>query len=117
MDNITTSMNLLKLKTVRKMITGKSGQIDCIVIPIEANNLHIAQNGIYLELQHFEYEPKDGSKTTHLVKQKFPKEVYEKMTDEQKREKPILGDSVHWTGGFNDTPPPPPAEEADDLPF
>jgi hypothetical protein len=53
-----------------------------------------------------------------LLKQKLPKEVYETMSDEEKRETPILGEVTAWehveAEPVSDSTP---LEEGSDLPF
>ena len=56
-----------------------------MVIPIEENQFVDGEKGVYLNLAGFEIKEKKGdSKDTHLVKQSFKKEVYEKMTEDEK---------------------------------
>jgi hypothetical protein len=97
MSNISGKINLLNLHAVRKMIAGQLGPVECLVIPIEKNNLFIGEKGVYLDLIAFEIEkPKADQKDTHLVKQSFSKEVREKMTEEQLKAMPILGNLQVW---------------------
>lgn len=49
-------------------------------------------------------EKKADRKDTHLVKQNLPKEIFDAMTDEQKRETPILGNMIVW-GGYQEPAP------------
>jgi len=118
MSNFSTQLNLAELKHTRKLLKGTSGEIDCLIIPINENNLFKGEKGLYLNLYHIELKnPKEGQKNTHLVKQSLPKELYEKMTDEAKKEMPILGNSTVWTPTSNDAPLAEPIAEEDDLPF
>lgn len=123
MSNISVKLNLRQLKSTVRTMKGASGEIECVIIPIDANHLVRGEKGIYLDLMGFELkEKKDDSKQTHIVKQSLPKEVYEVMTDEQKRELPIVGNMIYW--GHRE---PAPQEfavadsqfkpEEDDLPF
>jgi hypothetical protein len=41
-------------------------------------------------------ERKPDRKDTHLVKQGFPKEVFDTFSDEEKKALPILGNLVVW---------------------
>jgi hypothetical protein len=119
MSNISSKINLAALKhSVRKM-KGQTGEVECLIIPIEANNLFKGEKGVYLDTTGFEIKNKTGtSKDTHLVKQSLPKEVYEKMTDEQKKEQPIIGSMIVWAGGgsLGDAAIIE-QDESDDLPF
>lgn len=97
MDNFNAKLNLLKLKRAGVMqIQGRGEVLRCLVIPIEENNIFVSTDdnnrpkAAYLDLtawalQNPKYEE------THMIKQSLPKEVREKMTDEEKKAMPILG--------------------------
>jgi len=122
MGRISGKLNLLQLHAVRKMITGKLGAVECLVIPIEKNKLFVGEKGIYLDLIAFEIDPAKRnaeSKDTHLVKQSFSKEVREVMGEDELKSLPILGNLQVWSGtvesepvSSNELQP-----EEDDLPF
>lgn len=90
-------LNLLKLKRAGVMqIPGRTEVLRCLVIPIEENNIFISTDennrpkAAYLDLTAWELKnPKYDE--THMIKQSLPKEVREKMTDEEKKAIPILG--------------------------
>lgn len=94
-----------------------------IVIPIEQNKLFEGEKGVYLDIVGFEFEDKSDKKykDTHLLKQSFSKEEREKMTDEELKALPILGNArVGNSGGYSEAPPKGPdtvAASEDDLPF
>lgn len=121
MSNISTKLNLAGLKHTRMNMKGKSGMIDCLIIPIEANRLFKGEKGLYLDLTHIEIKDRskqvEGQKDTHLIKQSFTKDTYEGMTDEEKRSYPILGNSIVWSQNSNEPNLAAPIEETDDLPF
>lgn len=118
MSNFTTKLNLAGLKHSRKLLKGESGQIDCLIIPIKENQLFIGEKGLYLDLQHHEIKnPVEGQTDSHLVKQSLPKEVYDKMSDDERRAMPILGNSKTWTPQSNEAQLAEPQDEDDDLPF
>ena len=100
MDNIGASINLRQFVNIVTDIKGKGGKpVKCIVLPIEANNFITGEEGkgIYVNLIGFPIkERKADKKETHIVKQSFPKEVREKMTEEQTRALPILGNFTDW---------------------
>jgi len=97
MSRISGKINLLNLYAQRKMMKGKSGEMECLILPIKMNKLFIGDKGIYLDLIGFEIEkPAEGSKDTHLLKQSFSKEEREKMTDNELRDLPILGNLRVW---------------------
>lgn len=118
MSNISIDLNLRQLK--HAIITTKKGS-KCLLIPIEENQLIEGEKGIYLNATGFEIKNKsDEQKNTHLVKQSFKKEVYEVMTDDQKKAMPILGNLTVWSGQKSE--PVRASQEfqqdiADDLPF
>ena len=123
MSNISVKINLRQLKSTVRVMKAKTGDLEFLLIPIKANQLVVGEKGIYLDLMGFEIkERKPDRKDTHLVKQSFSKEVYEAMTDQEKREAPIIGNMIVW--GFQEPAPNelPAGEltmdpESDDLPF
>lgn len=120
MSNISGKLNLLQLHAVKKMMPGQLGPVECLIIPIQKNNLFVGDKGIYLDLIAFEVENKKAdSKDTHLVKQSLSKEVREKMTTEQLNAMPILGNLQVW-GERQEAEPVSSGKtlsEIDDLPF
>ena len=126
MANISAKINLRQLKNVVRSITGKNGNpVECLIIPIKENNLFFGEKGIYLDLQAFELKDrKPDQKDTHIVKQSFPKEVFDKMSEQEKKDMPILGNMILW--GRRESDPvnfetigedPVIEGTADDLPF
>ena len=93
---ITAKLNLRQLEhAIMKTPIGN----EVIVIPIEKNNLFKGEKGIYLDLVGFEIKkPGEGQKDTHILKQSFSKEKLEKMTDDEKKALPILGNATVMTG-------------------
>lgn len=121
MSNITTKLNLSGLKCVIQKKKGKSGDIDCLVIPIDQNHLFRGEKGVYLDLTHIPLKnQRENSKDTHLVKQQLPKDVYNSMSEDERKEMPILGNTVVWGSSGNsvgNAPEPEEIDESDDLPF
>jgi hypothetical protein len=66
-------------------------------------------------------EPKFPKQQTHLIKQNLSKEVYEKLTDEQKKAIPIIGNGLVFAHREPDQKVSESVDltdqEADDLPF
>lgn len=93
MENLLISVNLTKLNRVgRVLLDDHNGKkIDCIAIPIAYNQLSVsANNEVYLNMVAWASENlRDGQ--THMVKPSVPKVIYEKMSEEQKRAIPIIG--------------------------
>ena len=95
MANLNVKINLQNLKCACRFEKSKSGLVECLIIPLESNYLFKGEKGVYLDLTAFELkEIKD--KRTHLLKQQLPKEVFKAMSDEEKRNTPILGDVSTW---------------------
>jgi hypothetical protein len=122
MSNISIKINLRQLKSAVRTMKGTSGDIECLVIPIAANHLIKGEKGLYLDMQAYELkERKADRKDSHLIKQSLPKEVFDAMSDEEKKTTPIIGNLVVW--GYSE-PAPVNVEiaetqpgESDDLPF
>jgi len=116
---ITGKINLLNLHAVKQMVKGKVGQVECLIIPIEKNKLFNGEKGVYLDIVAFEIkEPKEGSRDTHLVKQSFNKEAREKMSEEELKSLPILGNlSVSGVPQQETVSPTTTLSSDDDLPF
>lgn len=77
-------------------IQGRTGVLRCLVIPVEDNNIFVTTDennhpkAAYIDLTAWELKnPKYDE--THIIKQSLPKEVREKITDEEKKAIPILG--------------------------
>lgn len=118
MANISIKLNLRQLKSE---VLKREGKDDCIIIPIKQNNLFVGEKGIYLDVSAIELKnPIEGSKKTHLLKQNLNKEVYGKMSKEEKEAMPILGDAIYWgkrEAAPQDVKTDISKEETDDLPF
>lgn len=97
MTDFNGKLNLLKLKRAGIMqIQGRTGVLRCLVIPVEDNNIFVTTDennhpkAAYIDLTAWELKnPKYDE--THIIKQSLPKEVREKITDEEKKAIPILG--------------------------
>lgn len=95
---ITGQLNFMNLKAAIRLLKGKDGgMIECVVLPIEANNLFKGEKGLYFKWIAFELsKPAEGSKDTHLIKQSFDKEKREEMGEEQIKALPIVGNLRVW---------------------
>lgn len=115
---ITLKINLLNLKCSVKKMNSKSGEMECIVIPIDLNRLFRGEKGIYLDMVGFEIRnPKEGSKDTHIIKQGLSKDDREAMSEEEQKAMPILGNLAILSGERESVSSPVAQEESDDLPF
>lgn len=116
---ITGKLNLTALKHVKMERKGKSGMVKGIFIPFDVNHLHEGEKGVYLDIVAFENkEPKDYA--THMVKQSLNKDIREKMTDEEKKSQPILGNlkvGSQQSESINDAGNGTTFGDDDDLPF
>lgn len=121
MANISVKLNLAGLKHSVKIMKGQSGEIECLVIPIDLNKLYRGEKGLYLDLSCIEIKDRSkqapDQKDTHLVKQSFTKEYYDSLTEEEKRSFPILGNAILWERQSNEPELAKPQEEEDELPF
>ncbi len=95
MANLNLKINLQNLHCACRFEKGVAGPVECLIIPLEKNHLFKGEKGIYLDMTAFELKEKKDNQT-HLIKQTLPKEVFQKMTDEQKRATPIIGNISTW---------------------
>jgi hypothetical protein len=96
MTDFNGKLNLLLKRAGIMQIQGRTGVLRCLVIPVEDNNIFVTTDennhpkAAYIDLTAWELKnPKYDE--THIIKQSLPKEVREKMTDEEKKAIPILG--------------------------
>lgn len=88
MTNFEIKINLAKLPKVMK--TKIQGGETCIVIPIKENSIFEGKNGLYISLLAYETkEIRFGE--THFLKLNIEKNIYNKMTEEERRNQQILG--------------------------
>ena len=123
-NNFGIKVDLLKLQgACMKNLTGRSGQPKhCIIIPVDDNDsMFLGEKGCYLSLSAFETQNNQYG-DTHLVKPDVPKEIRERMTDEQRNAIPILGNmrpmgpqQMQVTGNVDVNAPD--GQQQDDLPF
>jgi hypothetical protein len=127
MSRIRGKMNLAKLKSVVKKVKGKNGMIDCIIIPIEENDLFLSKKGsVFIDLIAFENDK--IKEYTHMLKQSIDGDKYKAMTKDEQFAMPILGNLEY----IDDTSSSAPVvstelpdakdltveeEQSDDLPF
>ena len=88
---ITGKINLSALKHVEMEAQGQSGKVKGMFIPYEANHIFVSEKGSkFVDLIFFEMKEKKDY-ATHMIKQSFPKDVRDAMSDEEKKSTPILG--------------------------
>lgn len=99
MDNFNIKQNLLKFHNAFVMnIKGKTSSKQCVCIPIEDNHLFVSADenlkakAVYADINANQYENgKSQYGDTHYLRLSVPKEVREKMTEEEKKAIPYLG--------------------------
>jgi hypothetical protein len=97
MSTISVKVNLTRLHHGIKMMKGETGMQECIILPIDKNKLTRGEKGIYIDFTGFELkERKPDRKDTHILKQSVSKEEFEKMSDEEKKLIPIIGNMIVW---------------------
>ena len=91
MANFSIKTDLLKLGgAFVTNLKGKAATKRCLVIPIDDSRLFLGEKGVYLNLTAVEMrEERYGD--THIVKQNLPREVYDTMTEEERKAQPIIG--------------------------
>ena len=123
MSNYSIKIDLQKLQNAfLRKFTGKTATKTCICIPIEDNPaLFLGEKGCYLSLVANAQENSQYG-NSHFVRGDIPRELYDQMTDEQRKSFAILGNmkpilpkqqQVSATTSM-DTPEDQPQ---DDLPF
>lgn len=120
MDNLTISVALTKLKNAGfAELKGKTGQKRCVVIPVEDNpEIKEISGEAYLNLIGFPKKEADKYGNTHLVKGSWPKELRDKMTQDEKYAQPILGNvKVQGVPHPAENTGYEPVADDDDLPF
>lgn len=133
--NFSININLSKLPGA-KLLNVRQGKDsdpqECIVIPVKDAQLFKGKKGVYMDLIGIElHNPQ--YKQTHFLKQNLEREIYEKMTDDQRKAMPIIGnmrplggetiepeDTVDVVGeyvSYEEVTDPLDSDESDDLPF
>lgn len=130
-QNYQVKQNLLRYNNAFVMtIKGKSSQKQCVCIPIEDNYLYVSADdnlkpkAVYSDINANQYE--DGKSPygdTHYLRLSVPKEIREKMTDEEKKAIPYLGNMkpsqipAKQSDEVNTPTYSVPEDDLDDLPF
>lgn len=92
MRNYGIRVNLQNLQNAfLRKFAGKTATKTCICLPIEDNpSLFLGEKGCYLNLTAYAQEnPQYGN--SHFVRGDIPRELYEQMTEEQRKSFAILG--------------------------
>lgn len=91
MANYSIKTDLLKLQgAFVTNIKGKTVTKRCLCIPIDDSGLFLGEKGCYLNMTAIEMQsPRFDD--THCIKVNFDKDVYERMSDEERQALPIIG--------------------------
>lgn len=103
-------------------IQGKTAKKRCLCIPIEDAHLYEGEKGVYLNLNMWVSKNSQYG-DSHYLTQNLSKEVWDAMTEEQKKSQPILGNvkvmdlPPKQVQEAVDIPAPQSADDLDDLPW
>jgi hypothetical protein len=92
MSNYGIRIDLLKLKgAFMRNLKGSTATKRCLIIPVDdCESIFLGEKGCYLNMTGIEMENPQYN-DTHCIKGDIPKEKREQMTDEQRKNVPILG--------------------------
>ena len=71
-------------------IKGKTATKRCLCIPTDESGLFLGKQGCYLNMTAIEMQNPQYS-DTHCIKVSHDREVYERMTEEERAAQPIIG--------------------------
>ena len=126
-NNYSGKINLLKMNNACIVsVKGKQSTKRGVFIPIEDNNLFVTADdnmkakGAYIDFIAWENQQTGKYGDTHSIRQSLPKEVREKMSEEQLKAIPFFGNMKPYeqtNADYSVTAPVAEAEPGDDLPF
>lgn len=92
MSNYSIRLDLLRLQgAFTRNLKGKTATKRCLIIAIDDNpGMFLGEKGCYLNAVAYETQNNQYG-DTHMVKPDLPKEVRERMTEDERRNQPILG--------------------------
>lgn len=92
MSNFNIRLDLLRLQgAFTRNLKGNTATKRCLIIPIDDNpGMYLGEKGCYLNAVAYETQNNQYG-DTHMVKPDLPKEVRERMTEDERRNQPILG--------------------------
>ena len=128
MGNFQGKLDFLKFKNSCVIsVKGKTGEKKGVFVPIEDNGLFVTTDennkakGAYFNFAVFENKQVGKYGDTHMIKQSIGKDARSKMSDEEKRAIPILGNmkpmELQNASQAVEAPVAPSVQEEDDLPF
>ena len=117
MANYGIKINLQKLGgAFLTNLKGKTTTKKCLCIPIEDANLYVGEKGTYVNLTAIAVKEQKFDQS-HCVKQDLPREIYEHMTDEERKAQPIIGNMHEFVHVAQEVKTVSETENEDDLPF
>ena len=128
MGNFQGKLDFLKFKNSCVIsVKGKTGEKKGVFVPIEDNDIFVTTDennkakGAYFNFAVFENKQVGKYGDTHMIKQSIGKDARSKMSDEEKRAIPILGNmkpmELQNAPQAVEAPVAPLVQEEDDLPF
>lgn len=92
MKNLSVRIDLLKVKHsgIANLINKKKEKIKYLVIKLDNEDLYIGEKGVYLNLTGYAVDEAKFNQT-HILKINYDKEFFNKMSDEEKKNTPIIG--------------------------
>lgn len=128
MGNFQGKLDFLKFKNSCVIsVKGKTGEKKGVFVPIEDNGLFVTTDennkakGAYFNFAVFENKQVGKYGDTHMIKQSIDKDTRSKMSDEEKRAIPILGNmkpmELQKASQAVEATVAPLVQEEDDLPF
>ncbi|MGN1219738.1 MAG: hypothetical protein ACI4TU_02215 [Candidatus Cryptobacteroides sp.] len=89
MSNYNIKIDLKKMKDV---VFAKVDGRKSVIIPVDVNSeIFVGDKGIYLNMTAFELRNPSSYGDTHIIKPSVDKKEFEKMSEEQRKNLPILG--------------------------
>lgn len=88
MKNFNVKINLALMNNVKTFTSEKDNE-KYVCIPLSKNYIFEGRKGLYLDLTAYSYDGKYGE--SHFLKNRIPKDIYEKMSDEDKKNTTIIG--------------------------
>ena len=96
--NMQVSINLTDIKGAAVVKDGKGNK--GVFIPIESGLID-GKKGVYLAINVYEYKNgTDRYGKTHYVKQNIPSDLYAKMSEQERRDLPFIGDGKIYGNTF-----------------
>lgn len=118
MKNLSIKIDLLKIKHagIVNLTNKKKEKIKCFVVKLDNEDLYIGEKGIYLSLTGYAVEDSKFNQT-HILKINYDKEFFSKMTEEERRNTPIIGNIKEFEKKELETTLKDVILEEEDLPF